>query len=190
VVSSYSCECDFIYSHKDSSLAAPIFTKVVNAEHHYVQISYAEFRTNRTVSTESSDTHSFTSLRKVWLSHWDDFHQTANDNGNFYRVFCTTFCLNLVKLKKMWGQVYLNQQVRISFHQFHATHFTPQISFHQFHATHVAPQIYFEICFTLIYPHRWRNIESTGCNLFSFLSEVWLPLSRFSWKSRLLDKCM
>jgi len=62
-----------------------IFTKLVSAEYHYVQIADTEFRTNRTVSAESTDRHSFTSLSKVWLSHWDDFHEPGNDIGNIYK---------------------------------------------------------------------------------------------------------
>jgi hypothetical protein len=51
-----------------------IFTKLVSAEHHYVQTADTEFRAHRTVSAQSAGRHSFTSLSKVWLSQWDDFH--------------------------------------------------------------------------------------------------------------------
>ena len=50
-----------------------------------MQTADTEFRTNRTVSADNADRHSFTSLSKMWLSHWDDFHEPGNDIGNFYK---------------------------------------------------------------------------------------------------------
>jgi len=47
-----------------------IITKLVSAEHHYVQTADTEFRINRAVRADSAKRHSFTSLSKVWLSQW------------------------------------------------------------------------------------------------------------------------
>jgi hypothetical protein len=66
-------------------LPRQIFTKLVSAKHHCVQTANTEFRTNWTVSADNADRQLFTSLSKVWLSHWDDFHESGNDIGNFYK---------------------------------------------------------------------------------------------------------
>jgi hypothetical protein len=46
----------------------PTFSKLTNVQHHYVQISYAEFHPNRTINLEAVDRISFMSLSKY------DFH--------------------------------------------------------------------------------------------------------------------
>ena len=51
----HNCEFNFIYAHKPiTTLSAPIFTKLVNAQQNYVQIDYIEFHSNGTINVGST----------------------------------------------------------------------------------------------------------------------------------------
>ena len=59
----------FTYVHNRSTVfSAPMFTKRVTAQQHYVQTSYDEFQQNHAKKVESWDENSFTPLSKIWLS--------------------------------------------------------------------------------------------------------------------------
>jgi hypothetical protein len=58
----------FMSIHKSIAFAAPIFTKLTNAQQHYVQITDTIFYPNRTIHVEITWRNSFTSFRKVWPS--------------------------------------------------------------------------------------------------------------------------
>jgi len=64
---------------KSTVFSAPIFTKRVAAQQHYVQTSFTEFQQNRAKKVENADENSFTPLRKYGF-HWADFHATKNHN--------------------------------------------------------------------------------------------------------------
>jgi hypothetical protein len=59
----------FIYALKESmDLIAPISTKTITAQWHYVKISYSEFHPNRLRNMESVGANSFSTLSKVCMS--------------------------------------------------------------------------------------------------------------------------
>jgi len=45
-----------------------IYTKLINAHQHYVQISYTEFNTNRSIDVESKDRKALITVGKEWVS--------------------------------------------------------------------------------------------------------------------------
>jgi hypothetical protein len=53
---------------KSAAFPALIFTKHMNAQQHYMQISDANFHSNNTTNMETTDKNPFISLRKVWFS--------------------------------------------------------------------------------------------------------------------------
>jgi hypothetical protein len=64
-----SCNCNFIYSHKKNTTSLLLlFTKLMNAHQHYVQIPCAEFNTNRTTDVESKDRKALITVGKEWVS--------------------------------------------------------------------------------------------------------------------------
>ena len=52
----YMLNCNFIYARKRSTMFhKPIFMKLASTRHHYVQMSYSEFRPRLTINAEETD---------------------------------------------------------------------------------------------------------------------------------------
>jgi len=56
---------EFIYARKKRTVfPKPIIRKITNSHQQFVQTPFSEFHTNRTIHMKTTQTHSFTSLRK------------------------------------------------------------------------------------------------------------------------------
>jgi len=64
----HTCRCNFSYAcRKCTTFPVQIFTKLINAQQHYVQIICTDFQPNWTINFESTSRNSCKALSKVWL---------------------------------------------------------------------------------------------------------------------------
>jgi hypothetical protein len=67
-VSRYTRKFNSIYAHKKSlDFTLRIFTKIITAQQHCVQICYTDFHQNWTIKVDSTDRNLFAPLCKAWI---------------------------------------------------------------------------------------------------------------------------
>jgi hypothetical protein len=88
------CVCACVrHACKDKQdLSVQVFTKVIQAQQHFVHKAYTKFYPNRTATLENAIEISLL-LRVNYGSHYADFleaHRRSNFCGHVYRILCET----------------------------------------------------------------------------------------------------
>jgi hypothetical protein len=106
MVSWHTHTCICIYTHtKFTAVPAPIFTKLMNEQQHYVQIKYTKFHTNHTRNVEGTDRNSIRPFSHEWLSLRQQSQNAQSVNTCLFWTYPVWSCIQISWKSKNMGKI-------------------------------------------------------------------------------------